>query len=456
MQNYSDTYRDLTEPAMGAGSDSTLWGVVIAAVGIAVGLMVLIAIAKRLLHIAEPSRALVFSGKRYVAEDGTTRGYRIIQGGRRAFRIPILERVDPIDTRLIPTDIVVQNAYSRGNIPLRIHAIANVKVHADPRYIGNAVERFLGRSVNEIQMVGQQTLEGALREVLAQLTPEEVNEDRLKFAQSLIDAAEDDMNKLGLQLDTLKIQSVYDDTGYLDSLGRPRIAQVLRDAENAENEAQQEITRAQARSSQRAEVGKATAETAILQKRNELRRVRADLEGEAQSVEREAEAAAKTARAEAEQELQEMRAELENKRLQADVVIPSEMDREARAILAVGEAAPTAESGAAAVEVLRMMSEAWKTMGPKAKELYVIQHIEEIVDTVVEHLQNVAVDEVHVLDQGDGSGLASYAATYPQMVATVMRTLSESTGVDVPAILNGRDTNGAPKSDNAPLAQGRL
>jgi flotillin len=151
-----------------------------------------------------------------------------------------------------------------------------------------------------------------------------------------------------------------------------------------------------------------------------------------------------------------MRAELENKRLQADVVIPSEMDREARAILAVGEAAPTAESGAAAVEVLRMMSEAWKTMGPKAKELYVIQHIEEIVDTVVEHLQNVAVDEVHVLDQGDGSGLASYAATYPQMVATVMRTLSESTGVDVPAILNGRDTNGAPKSDNAPLAQGRL
>ena len=44
-----------------------------------------------------------------------------------------------------------------------------------------------------------------------------------------------------------------------------------------------------------------------------------------------------------------------------------------------------------------------------------------------------------MLDQGDGSGLASYAATYPQMVAAVMKSLAESTGVDVPGILNGRE-----------------
>src|SRR5690606_28687318 len=121
----------------------------------------------------------------------------------------------------------------------------------------------------------QQTLEGALREVLAQLTPEEVNEDRLKFADSLIHAAADDLDKLGLQLDTLKIQSVPDDTGYLDSLGRPAIAQALRDAENAENQAQQEITQAQAEANRRAEVARAEAQAQIIAKQNELRRVKA-------------------------------------------------------------------------------------------------------------------------------------------------------------------------------------
>lgn len=414
-------------------------GAVFLALGFAVFVLVLVAIVRQLLYIARPNEALVFSGRRFRLADGTVVGYRIVQGGRRALRIPVLERVDRMDMRLIPIDVVVSNAYSRGNIPLQIHAIANVKVHSNPRFIGNAIERFLGRSMDEIQRVAQQTLEGALREVLAQLTPEEVNEDRLKFAQILIEAAEDDLNKLGLHLDTLKIQMVSDQTGYLDSLGRPRIAQVLRDAENAENEAQKEIAAAQALGNQRAEVAKAKAETAILERRNELRRLMAELDGLAQSVEREAEAAAKTSRAHAERELQEIRAELENRRLQADVVIPAYVDREAKAILAVGEAAPTAENGAAQAEVLRMMSSAFRDMGSEAMEIYVIQHLEEILGTIVSAVQKVEVDEVNVLDRGDGRGLAAYAATYPQMVSSVLRALADSTGVDVTKVLEGRE-----------------
>ena len=143
-------------------------------------------------------------------------------------------------------------------------------------------------------------------------------------------------------------------------------------------------------------------------------------------------------KAEAEKSLQTLRATLEQKRLQAEVVIPAEVQRQARAVLAIGEAAPTAENGAAAVQVLELMGEAWKAMGPQAKEIYVIQHLEEIVGTVVSQLQGVGVDEVTVLDQGDGSGMASYAATYPKMVAAVLAALGESTGVDVPRILNGQ------------------
>ena len=431
------TFPPYPDPSAAGGASEMFALIVGLAIFCAVVLLFVVWALKQMLYIARPNQALVFSGKQYTLADGTTMGYRVVQQGHRGFRIPILERVDRMDMRLLPIDIVVQNAYSRGNIPLQIHAIANVKIHSSPELIGNAIERFLGRSLSEVQLVAQQTLEGAVREVIARMTPEEVNEDRLKFAEMLIDTAEDDMHKLGLQLDTLKIQNVSDATGYLDSLGRPQIAAALRDAENAENEAAQEVTQAEAHAQQRAEVAKASAETHILEARNELRRVRAELEGGAQAVEREAEAAAKTARAEAEKELQELRAALEQKRLKADVVIPAEIRRQAQAILAVGKAAPTKENGAAAVEVLKMMSSAWEAMGDQAKEIYVIQHLEEIIGTVVAQLRGVSVEEVNVLDDGDGGGLARYAATYPQMVASVMSAVAESTGVDVPAILNG-------------------
>ena len=83
------------------------------------------------------------------------------------------------------------------------------------------------------------------------------------------------------------------------------------------------------------------------------------------------------------------------------------------------------------------MSEAWASMGAQARELYVVQHLEQIVGAVVTNVEGIDVREVHVIDQGDGSALASYAAAYPKMVASVMSALKDSTGVDVPAILAG-------------------
>jgi flotillin len=410
-------------------------------------LLLLFVIVRSLLYVCRPNQALIVTGRKQVV-DGVDRGpmiilphgeardaLRFVGAGRgRVFRVPVIERIDRMDMGAMSVDIVVRDAYSKGNIPLQIHAIANVKVTSDPNLLRNAVERFMGRERKEIALVAQQTLEGAVREVLAQMTPEQVNEDRLVFAENLIKSAKDDLDKLGIQLDTLKIQNVQDKTGYLDSLGRPSIARALRDAENAENQAMQEIAQAQAASNQRSQVAKAQAETEVLRKKNELTKVRAELEGRAQAVEREAVAAAGTARAEAELQLQQVRAELEKKRLQVEVVIPAEVQRQAVAILARGEAAQTIENGKAVAEVLEVTAAAWREMGEHAKEIFVIQHLEEIVDAVREQVR-VSAREVHVLDPGDGSALASYAASYPLAVAAVLRAIGMTTGVDVPAIL---------------------
>ena len=121
--------------------------------------------------------------------------------------------------------------YSKGGTPLNIQAIANVKVSTDAAVRNNAIERFLGRDTKEIVQVAKENLEGNLRSVLAQLTPEQVNEDRLRFAEQIADEVGEDLRRLGLQLDTLKIQSVFDDVDYLNSISRRRVAQIVRDAE---------------------------------------------------------------------------------------------------------------------------------------------------------------------------------------------------------------------------------
>lgn len=433
----------------------TVGSVIAVAAAISVSLLFVLILIKNFLHICQPNEVLIFTGRKRI-KNGVDLGPLVIMphgrldqpeefsgGGKgRKWRIPIIERVDRMDMRNLSIDVSVENAYSAGNIPLRIHAIANVKIHSDPTKIRNAIERFLGRETREVYIVAQQTLEGAVREVVADMTPEQVNEDRLTFAEKLMNSAVKDFDKLGLELDTLKIQNVSDSTNYLDSLGRPQIARVLRDAENAENQAMQEITQAQATAKQRSEVAKAQAETAILQKRNHLAKVRAELDGEAQAVEREAVAAANTARAQAEQELQRIRAQLEQRRLQADVIIPAEARRQAEAIRAKGDAAPTTENGRALVEVLEATTAAWNAMGENAKEIYVIQHLEEIISTVIDHMDNIDVGEVNVLDRGDGSALAAYAAAYPQTVAAVLRALRETIGIDIPAVLAGSGGGG--------------
>ena len=89
------------------------------------------------------------------------------------------------------------------------------------------------------------------------------------------------------------------------------------------------------------------AETLILQRQNEYRRVKADLDARAQAEDERAEQAALEARANAEQQLQEIRARLEKLRLQSDVVLPAAAEREAAQMRAKAAAAQLAADGAA-------------------------------------------------------------------------------------------------------------
>ena len=413
----------------------SLTGVLAGVVAGAISLGILSLLAKSVLVICPPNQVVIFSGRKRKLADGSQVGYRVVLGGR-SVRIPILERVDRMSLLSIPIDLKVANAYSKGGIPLRVHAIANVKVSSDPRVVGNAIERFLGRDPAEIARVAKESLEGHLRGVLANMTPEEVNEDRLKFATGLVDEAEADFRKLGLTLDTLKIQNISDEANYLANIGRARIAMVLRDAEMAESLARSEASQGEAVSRRTGEVANQQAATQIAKKENELKTLKAQLEAKAKAAEETAVQAALQARAEAEQKLQAIRKELEETRLTAEEVLPAQAAQQAAALAARGAAATIEENGWALAEVLKLMTTAWVSAGPDAKDIFLIHNLEQILRTVVERVKEMEVGEAHLLDNGDGSALATYVASYPAAVRSVLAEVSRTTGVDVVALLS--------------------
>ncbi|HKA86934.1 MAG TPA: SPFH domain-containing protein [Haliangiales bacterium] len=406
------------------------------AVVFALFLLFFIYMWRAFLYICRPNEVLVVSGKRTVLPGGETLNFAVIQAGRH-WRVPFVQTVNRMDVRLIPIELVVTKVLSNGGIPLDVHAIANVKITSDPQYIHNAVERFLNLPPENIRLSAKQTLEGVLRGVISQLTPEQVNEDRIEFANKLLEITSDDFNKMGLHLDTLKIQRVEDEAQYLVNIARTQIANAIRDAENAESVANQEVAQEEAAARQLAEVAQKQAQIGIAQKRNQLRTLVGQLEGQAQSVEREAKVAGEQARAEAEQELQSLRKELETKRLHAEVVLPAEAQRTAAALIADGEAAPRRAQGEAAAQVIRLMAEALKSAGPQARELFVLSQLDTLVAQVAQKVQGLQIAQVQVVDGGDGHALPALSASFPQTVTAVMGALRELTGVDVQQMLGG-------------------
>jgi flotillin len=413
------------------------------AAGVALGATLLITfVANRLLHICSPSQILIFSGRNRRLADGRTVGFRVVTGGR-AWRWPIIEKISSMDMSLISVPMSVTGAYSEGGIPLTVHAVANVKVASDSKIVGNAIERFLGRGRDEIARVAKETLEGHLRGVLATMTPEEVNQDRLKFAARLTDEADADLSKLGLQLDTLKIQHVADDRNYLNSIGRTRIAEIVRAAEVAESDAVRQAEESEAAAKARGEVALTKARANVQRKQNELRQIQAELDAEARSEEERATAAAAAAKAEAEKELQGIRGELEQLRLAADVTIPAEVARRVRELHAAGNAAPIAEDGRAMAESLSLVADAWGETQGRAMDMYVLQHLEEIFGAVAQAARGLQVREVNLIDAGDGKTMPAYLAAYPAAVGSLLREVSRTLGVDIGAVIKGTETGAA-------------
>lgn len=404
-------------------------GLVFAAIGL------LLLTIKSLMIIVPPNSAAIITGRNRMLTDGRGVGYRAVIGGR-TIRVPILEQVAWMPLSTIPIELNVANAFSKGGIPLSVQAVANVKVASEPETtFNNGVERLLGKSVDEIEELAKETLSANLRGVVATLTPEEVNEDRLKFAAELLQEADQDLQKLGLQLDTLKIQNVTDEVGYLAAVGRGKTAQVLKSAEVAEAQNQAETKQRQAEAMRTAEIYQAEADIAVAVARNTLRVRQAELNREAETAERVADVEAQRAEVEAQQNLESQRVELQKRRLLADVVEPAEANRKAAELRARAEAAPILENGKAQVEVLKLLYSQINSAGEQGFAVFMAEKLPLLLGTAVDAVKGIEIDRLVVMDGGAGDGVANAANQRINAAYRTMEGLGSALGIDIQQVL---------------------
>jgi flotillin len=385
-------------------------------------LLVLSLVVRSLLYVSQPNEALIFAGTRRQLGDREV-GFRIVRGGR-SIRTPLLERVHRIDLTMMTIDVQVQAAYSRGGIPLTVVGVANVKIAGEEPLLDNAIERFLGREPAEIMRIAKETLEGNLRGVLAQLTPEQVNEDKTRFAQTLIEEAERDMHRMGLALDTLKIQNVSDDVGYLKSIGRIRGSSVRQSAAIAEASAQADAAAQKASNQMGAEVARIDADLEIQRQQYKKRIADAQSKRTAMIAEAQGQVSALVAQATAEIDRQRARALQVQRKLDAEVIQPAEAERKAAEERARGDAARIVEQGRAQAAALHALVEQYKRAGDSAREVLVLQKLLPLVEAISGAGTALKFDRVTVLPANGTDDFARKAISSSEQ-------LRAATGIDI-------------------------
>lgn len=213
-----------------------------------------------------PNQVLVISGKKHrmTDQDGNVRdiGFRIVKGGG-VFVWPVFEKVDILSLELLTIDVQTPEVYTSKGVPVKVDGVAQVKVKGDDVSISTAAEQFLSKGVDEIKNIATQTLEGHLRAILGTMTVEDIYQNRDAFASKVQEVAAGDMANMGLTIISFTIRDIRDTQGYLDALGKPRIAQVKRDAQIAQAEADRDAMIKSSQATQAGQEAKFAADSKI-------------------------------------------------------------------------------------------------------------------------------------------------------------------------------------------------
>lgn len=413
---------------------------------------------------------------------------RVISGGG-GLVIPMLERTDLISLENMKIYVATQGALTEQGVGVIVNGVAILKIKSDRDSILSAVEQFNTGSYNKtikvIEDMSKSVLDGKLREIISKLTVEEVYKDKDKFSSRVQEVAAVDLSDMGLEVKSFTIMDIADENGYLEALGKKRIAEVLRDAQIAEANAAMETKIKTSEANRLGQEAFLVSETQIAEankkkelqiqsfrKEQETAKAMADLayEIEKNKVNKEVtetEMQVELIKKQKETELAEQEALRKEKELNATIVKLAEAEKyrdiqiaqakaEARKLESTAEAQVikdrgTAEAhqirekgaaeaerirevGLAEAEAMHKKAEAFKQYGEAAVTQLIVERLPEIAEAI--SIPLAKTEKIVIVDNGSGSGGASKVSGYiTDIMATLPQTVEALTGIDVLEVL---------------------
>nr|WP_312855512.1 flotillin family protein [Litoribacterium kuwaitense] len=425
-----------------------------------------------------------FLGNRNTFTDESGGKIKIVRGGG-AFILPIFQQFELISLRSHKLDVSTPNVYTENGVPVMADGTAIIKVKNTTESIATASEQFLGKEDSELRNEAQEVLEGHLRAILGTMTVEEIYKNRERFAQEVQGQAAVDLDKMGMQIVSFTIKDLRDENGYLEALGKPRIAEVKRDADISEAEAMRDarIRKAQAdEESQKAELLRDThiaeasknkeMKVASYKKEQDQAKAEADVSYELQSArskqevteeemqieivkkqkaieleereilrsERQYDAEVKK-KADAERYAEEQRAEASKltsirqaEAASAKVRLDGEAEAEATRQRGLAEAEAIKAKGVAEAEAKEKLAEAMAKYDEAAILDMITSMLPEYAEKIAAPMQNI--DKITVVDQGgDGGGANKVSQYVTSLMSQLPESLKDVSGIDLTGIL---------------------
>ncbi|MCX5922202.1 MAG: SPFH domain-containing protein [Candidatus Dependentiae bacterium] len=387
--------------------------------------------------------------------------------GGGTFVWPLIQDYQYLELTPIAIHIPLKSALSQQNIRINVPSTFTVALDTTLEAMNNASVRLLGLSRKDIELMATEIIVGQLRLTVASLRIEEINQDRECFLLEIRKHIEPELKKIGLMLLNVNITDITDESGYIETIGKKSVSTAINQAkiDVAEQDKHGEIGRAQADKQKRIQVAAYNAEA--VQGENEAKGRIANVNAELIEKEAEADRRSKTAQQNSYAEINIAKGAAEIKRLEAEEIVPKEIEKRKIEIAAQAEAEKhkiDAYAKAAAVlamkdaeaqgtlNVLKAKADGYKLLieaclanAQDAATLLMVEKLEEIVKLQTEAIKNIKIDKITVWDSGKGDG-SSTANFLSGMIKSLppLHDVAAMSGVKLPDYLGNivKETEG--------------
>ncbi len=211
-------------------------------------------------RVADIDKALIITG-------GKEPVIKVSGGG---FVIPIFRKAQYFDLCMLTVTADKDEVKTKTSVPIVIDWTAQIRPDTqDLNNLKKAIISFKERGQNGIKNDVRLTLTGAVRDIVASMTPEEVLRDKVIFADNVRKIVSDEMVNMGMELVSLNIQDITDNNRYYDNIAALDMEDKRREAENKRSVVDQAVRTQKAESEQIAAQTELDSALAVAAKRRD-------------------------------------------------------------------------------------------------------------------------------------------------------------------------------------------